>query len=545
MGVGYVKKINIFGHKNPDTDSVCGSITLSYLKNMLGYNTIPKVLGEINNETKYALNYFNVKTPEYLNDVRIKIKDITYHKNFYINENLSIYDAYSFMNEKNITGIPLVNEQKKFVGYVSLKEIARTMITDHTNSLNTTFNNIINTLNSLNYIKITDEIKGNIVSATFDDETFINNINLDENSILIVGDRQKIIDYAIKSKVKLIILIGNQELNLGQLIVAKNNNINIICTPYTSFETSRLLGLTNKIGTIKRNENCICLKTDDYMSDFIEISNKTKHTNYPIVNKNGTCHGMLRLIDTGEINKNKVILVDHNETKQSVDGLDEAEILEIVDHHNIGDINTNAPINFRNMAVGSVNTIIYYMFKENNISIPNEIAGLIISGIISDTVLLNSPTTTYHDRFVIKILSEQIDLDYEEYGMKLLKSGMELKGYTTEEIIYRDYKTYSINDKKFSIGQTLTVDFEDFKKNLEDYIKSLNEISKSNGYKLTALYITNILTKTSYLVYNEEAENIIKDAYNLETVYQGIELPGVLSRKKQIVPYIMDAIEKL
>jgi len=540
-----VKKINIFGHKNPDTDSVCAAISLSYLKNKLGYNTTPRVLGEINNETKYALNYFGLNIPAYLNDVRVKIKDITYHKDFYIHEDTSIFDTYSFMNEKNITGIPLINNQKLFVGYVSLKEIARTMITDSNNSLDTTFNNIVSTLKSLNYIKIDNEIKGNIVAATFDDNTFINNVKLDYNTILIVGDRQKIIDYAIESKVKLIILIGNQELKPDQLIIAKANNINIICTPYTSFETSKLLGLTNKISTIKRNENCICLNTDDYMSDFIEISNKTKHTNYPIVNKKGICHGMLRLIDTGEIERNKVILVDHNESKQSVEGLDEAEILEIVDHHNISDINTNAPINFRNMAVGSVNTIIYYMFKENNIDIPNDIAGAMISGIISDTVLLNSPTTTFHDRFVISELSRMIDLNYEDYGMKLLKSGMDIKGFTTEEIIYRDYKTYNIDDKRFSIGQVLTIDFDDFKENIDAYVESLTEISRSNGYKISALFITNILTKNSMVIYNKDADYIIKDAYNLDKVYQGVELLGILSRKKQIIPNIMEVIEKL
>ena len=271
-----MKKIAIFGHKNPDTDSVCGAISLSYLKNQLGFNTEPRILGEINSETKFALDYFNVKTPNLLEDVKVKIKDITYHKDYFIKEDSSIFDTYHSMNDKNITGIPLVDNNKKFVGYVSLKEIARAMIDDTTNYLDTTFDNIVSTLNSLNYVRVDDEIKGNIVAATFDDNTFINEIKLDNNSIVIVGDRQTIIDYAIDNKVKLIILIGNQELNPEQLLVAKANNVNIICTPYSSFETSRLLGLTNKINTIKRNENCICLDVDDYMTDFIEISNKTK-----------------------------------------------------------------------------------------------------------------------------------------------------------------------------------------------------------------------------------------------------------------------------
>lgn len=540
-----MKKIAIFGHKNPDTDSVCGAISLSYLKNQLGFNTEPRILGEINSETKFALDYFNVKTPNLLEDVKVKIKDITYHKDYFIKEDSSIFDTYHSMNDKNITGIPLVDNNKKFVGYVSLKEIARAMIDDTTNYLDTTFDNIVSTLNSLNYVRVDDEIKGNIVAATFDDNTFINEIKLDNNSIVIVGDRQTIIDYAIDNKVKLIILIGNQELNPEQLLVAKANNVNIICTPYSSFETSRLLGLTNKINTIKRNENCICLDVDDYMTDFIEISNKTKHTNYPIVNKKGVCYGLLRLIDTSEYNKYKVMLVDHNESKQSVDGLEEAEILEVVDHHNISDINTNKPINFRNMAVGSVNTIIYYLYKENNVPIPNDIAGLMLSGILSDTVLLNSPTTTYHDKFVVNELSKQNHLDYNEYGMKLLKSGMDLTGFSVEDIIYRDYKTYNANGYKFSIGQILTVDFNDIEDKKEEYIKELNEISRRNGYKVSALFVTNILDKSSYVLYNDSAEYIMKEAYGLNNIYQGIVLDGVLSRKKQIVPNIMDILERL
>ena len=539
-----MKNIFIFGHKNPDTDSVSAAINLSYLKNQLGLNTEPRILGDINSETKFALNYFNVETPEYLNDVKVKIKDIKYHKDFYIKNTSSIYDTYQFMNSKNITGIPIVDDKNMFVGYVSLKEIAHTMISNTTNYLNTTFDNIVSTLRSLNYIKIANEINGKIVAATFDDNTFINNVKLNEESILIVGDRQKIIDYAISSKVKLIILIGNQSLNPEQLIVAKNNNINIICTPYTSFETSKLLGLTNKITTIKRNENCVCLNREDYMTDFIEISNKTKHTNYPIVSKSGKCHGMLRLIDTNEYEKNKVILVDHNDAKQSVDGLEEAEILEVVDHHNIGDISTNSPINFRNMTVGSVNTILYYLYKENNIEIPDYVAGLMISGIISDTVLLNSPTTTPQDKYVLNELSNQINIDYNDYGMKLLKSGMSIEGYKTEDIIYRDYKTYTIDDKTFSVGQVLTVDYNDFINDIPKYVDSLNKISLKNGYAISTLYITNILTKNSMIIFNENGKHIIEDAYNIKDVKEGIIIDGILSRKKQIVPFIMDALKK-
>jgi len=539
-----MKKTLIFGHKNPDTDSVCGAIALSYLKNSLGESSEARILSDINNETKYALKYFNVETPKYLNDVKVKIKDITYHKDYFVNEDTSIYDVYNYMDKKNITGIPIVSDKRLFVGYVSLKEIARSMIIDSDNYLDTTFDNIINTLKSDEYLKIDEDISGNIVACTFDDHTFINKVKLDSESIVIVGDRKNIIDYAISCQVKLIILIGNVKLSKEQTLICKISKINIISTKFSSFEVSKLLGLTNKISSIKRNETCICLNVDDYMTDFIEVSNKTKHTNYPIVNKKGICHGMLRLIDIGEVNRDRVILVDHNEAKQSVDGLDEAEIVEIIDHHNISDINTTKPINFRNMSVGSVNTIIYYMFKENNIDIPNDIAGLMISGIISDTVLLNSPTTTYNDEIVLKDLCKQINIDYKEYGMELLKSGMSIEDKSLEEIIYRDFKAYNTNDYKFGIGQVLTVDFNDFN-NIDDYVKELDKISNYNGYKVVALYITNIISKNSMIIYNSSAKEIISDAYNIDDIYEGIIVDGILSRKKQIVPNIMEVLERL
>ena len=537
-------KVYIFGHKIPDTDSVCGAISLSYLKNKLGFNTEARILSDINDETKYVLDYFNVDIPKYLEDVRVRIKDINYHRNYYINEKTSIYDTYKFMNENNITGIPIVNDKKRFVGYVSLKEIARTMITDNNNYLDTNFDNIISTLNCTNYIKSLDEIKGNIIAATFDDNTFINNVKLDQDSILIVGDRKNIIDYAISNKVKLIILIGNTELDGKQKLSCINNKINVVTTPDTSFLVSKLLGLVNNINTIKRDEKCICIDIDDFMSDFIDISNKTKHTNYPIVSKNGLCHGMLRLIDTNEYNKKDVILVDHNEAKQSVDGIEEANILEIVDHHNISGISTKTPISFRNMTVGSVNTIIYYLYKENNVEIPYKIAGLMVSGILSDTLNLNSPTTTRKDKLVVEELSKILNIDYVKYGMDLLKSGMDISKKTISEIVYNDYKTYNIDGNKFAIGQSLTVDFNDYVIIKNDLINELNNISYNNKYELVVLFITNIITKETMIYYNDAGKSTLKEAYNFDEIYEGITIEGVLSRKQQIVPKIMSMFEK-
>ncbi len=535
-----MKKTRIFGHKNPDTDSVCAAIVLSFLKNKLGADTEPRILGEINKETKFALDYFNFEVPQYLNDVKIKIKDIKYHKDYYIEKDASIYKTYNFMNENNLTGIPLVQDDSMFVGYVSLKEIAKYMISNISNNIDTSFDSLLEILKSDKYIKIDNYIIGEIYISLKN-----KNININKNTILVCENDREIIKNAIDSNVKMIILVGNDDLNLDIMLECKEKNINFINTKLNVLEISKLLCLSNKIDSIKRNENCITLEPIDYMSDFINIANKTKHTNYPIVSNRGRCHGMLRLIDTIEYEKHKVILVDHNEFKQSVDGLEEAEILEVIDHHNISDISTKMPINFRNMTVGSVNTILYYMYKENNIDIPKDIAGLMMSGIISDTVLLNSPTTTVYDTTVLKELSEISSIDYKEYGMKLLKSGMNFENYSTQDIIYHDFKTYSVLDYKFGIGQILTVDYNDYKNTIDAFVEELNTIAKNNNYELCTLFITNIIDKSSCVIYNIDSEKIIKDAYNLENIYEGIIIKDILSRKKQIVPNIMEVIEKI
>lgn len=402
-----MNKIYIFGHKNPDADSVCSSITLSNLKNKLGMNTEPRILSPINKETEYILNRFNISVPEYLNDVRVQIKDVNYHKDYIINENESIYEAFKKMNDNAITGLPLVDDADNFKGYVSLKEVASEMIYNENLFIDTTFDNIASILETKDYIKFDNQITGYAHAATFDDETFIKDIELDEKSIVIVGDRETIIKHAINLNVKLIIMVKGKKLTEELEKEARKHKINVIMTNKSSFKIARVLCLTNPIKSIKRGTDTVTFTIDDYLTDFNEETNKLKHTNYPILNSRGKCLGMLRTIDAHEVTKKKVILVDHNMRAQSVDGLEEAEILEITDHHNIGDINTSSPINFRNMAVGAVNTIIYYLYRENNVKIDKTMASLMLSGIISDTLLLQSPTTTEKDRLVAKDLDRK------------------------------------------------------------------------------------------------------------------------------------------
>ena len=537
-------KVYIFGHKKPDTDSVAGAISFAYLKRKLGVNAEPRILSEINKETTFALNKFGFDVPKYLNDVKVELKDIKYNRNYYANQDDSIFKVYNYFMEKGITGIPLVDNHKKFIGYVSLKELANELIKGDTNEISAKFMDIVDVLNASSYYKYDNYISGNVLAVALPFAQFSDFINIYEDTILICG-RDSIIEDAVKHKAKLIIVVANKELTKEEIELVRYNKVNVIVTPYDTFKTSRLITLANPIKMIKRSSSAVCFGPNDYLTDFVEISNKLKHTNYPIVNSKGYCEGMLRLIDTNLITRKKVILVDHNEPSQSADGLNEADILEIVDHHNIGKISTLLPINFRNMSVGSVNTIIYTLYKENNVEIPSDIAGLMLSGIISDTLLLASPTTTDLDKQVAKDLAETANVDLNNYGRELLRSGVSNDGLTINEIVYKDFKSYVAGDNKFGIGQVFTTDFAEYESRINEYVDELNHIAENNDYKVACLFVTDILENNSYLLFNESAKEYLNDAYELTNIKEGEKLMGVISRKKQMVPPIMGVLEKL
>ncbi|MDD3391923.1 MAG: putative manganese-dependent inorganic diphosphatase [Bacilli bacterium] len=537
-------KTFIFGHKKPDTDSVTSAINLSYLKNKLGYNTVPVVLGEINNETKFVLDYFKVKVPHYLNDVKLQIKDINFQKDYFINKKESIYNGYLYMNKNIISTLPIVDDNKKFVGMVSMKDIAKDQVSGNMYNLDTSYQNIIDTLNGNQILKYDDEIKGHMIVASFKSTTFIENIKITKDTILIVGDRHSIIEYAASEGAKLIIITGGRDIKDDHLQLAKNNHVNIIKTSYDTFKVSKIINLCNYIFSIAIKNDIICFNENEDINDFISISNKYKYSSYPIINKKEECLGILRVSDIVNKKRKKVILVDHNEYEQSVDGLDEAEIVEIVDHHKIGSISTSLPISFRNMPVGSTNTIIYNIYRENNIDIPYETAGLMLSGIISDTLLLTSPTTTNIDKAVVDDLINILNIDYIDYGKEMFKAGSSLKGKTKEQIMYGDFKNFTIDNKKVGVGQINSMNINEILDEKNDYVKLINDIAKQNDYYVFTFFITDILDGGSYILFNDNSKDILDNGFDVSNIYQGYYLKGLVSRKKQFIPAIMRAMEK-
>lgn len=538
-----MEKIYIFGHQKPDTDSVCSSISLSYLKNKLGLNTVPKVLGHVNNETKYALEYFGVKEPEFLNDVKVQIKNMKYNKNVMVNESTSINDTFKIMQQERITGVPIVDEHKKLKGLATLKEIAKTLINGNKERLITNIENIKSALDGEIVLNFDEEIDGRILVGGFQSSTFLSEVTLTTSDILIVGDRYKVLDYAIESKIKLLVLVGNMDLDETLLEKAKENKVNVIKTNLDSYHTSHSILLSNYISTIIENKNPIAIMNTDYRAYFLDMIDKYGHTNYPVVNKNGECLGLISINDANQFEKLKIMLVDHNGFSQSVEGIEEAIIEEIVDHHNLLNIGTPQPINFRSMPVGSTCTIIYHMFLESGVEIPKDMAGLMLSAILSDTLLLKSVTTTELDRQAVEKLASIACVNVLEYGHNMIKAGFSIKGKKVEDLLEEDIKTFRVNDKMVGISQIFTMDYEDIADKKDEFINKIDELA-SGKFDMVITLITDIEKNGSYVLFDRKSDYLVKEIFNDDNFTEGTYVQELLSRKKQVVPNVMEVLEK-
>jgi len=528
-----MEKVYVFGHRNPDTDSVTAAITLAYLKRKLGMNAIPVVLSSISSETMYALDYFGVKEPMFLNDIKLKVRDLEYSKNYMIEENASIYEAYRKMEKECISKIPVVDKQKHILGIISTKDIVAECLKDNSSQIQSSYKNILMSLDGEEITKIDNIIKGNTFLPEHKNIIF-------KNNDIVITNEEELFEEAINQKVKLI--ITNNNLNVELVKLARKNKVNIIKTTYKLLEIIQRIKFCNDVNTIVNQRKFHVITEEEDLSDFIKEVAKTKYTYYPIIDKNKKCLGIIKVSDVGYYNKKKVILVDHNSYDQSVIGLEEADILEIIDHHNISNIGTTLPINFRNMPVGSTNTIIYLMYKENNVKIPKDMAGLMLSGILSDTLILNSPTTTNIDRDAVNTLSRIAGVDYKKYGFDMISYGTRLTNKTKEEILYTDFKRYTTEEGKIGLGQIYTTNIEEIETEKSEYIDMLNKTSDNNEYKFIALFVTDIIKNGTYVYYSKNAEQILSKAFDVE-ITQGHYFEGILSRKLQLLPAILNVMK--
>lgn len=537
-----MKATFVFGHKNPDTDAVCSSIALANLRTQLGENAIPRILGDLNPETEFVLNHFKIKKPKYLNDVRLQIRDLDYGKGFFCNENESLFNLIKQLKEEHLSSIPIVDDNNKYLGLVSMKNIANSFISWEYDTIDTSYKNIEETLNAESILKFDEEINGTLLVASYQSNTFIKNVEIDSNTVLIVGDRHAIIEHAVEKGVKLIIITGNNVIKEKHIEIARKNHVNIVRTPLRTFNVVKIIGMCNYAKTLLETD-VTHFEEFDYVRDFNEEHSKLKHKVYPVITRDGECLGVIQPSDVNNKIKKKVVLVDHNEKDQTVDGIDDAEIVGIVDHHKFGTIGTSQPINIRNMPVGCTSTIVFQLYKENGILIPRNIAGIMLSAIISDTLLFRSPTTTQTDIETAKKLAKISNTDMDTYAIEMFKAGSSIKGKSMEDLLFADFKNFNEEDYKIGVGQINTLNIDDIKAKEDELNETIERNAANNGYHILCLFVTDIINEGSYLYFNEKSKEILENAYDVENLTQGYYLPGIISRKKQIIPNILKVLE--
>lgn len=541
--------IYITGHKNPDTDSICSTIAYSELKKKLGLNTVPIRLGDINRETEYVLGYFKVNMPDYLYTVKTQVSDLKMDQAYSVSSDISIKTAWNMMKKNNIKTIPVVDENEKLLGIVTLSDITNKYMDALDNntiaSTNTTLRNIVETLNAKLIRGTQEDFKTTgkvVIAATNPDEI---KPYVEKGDIIIVGNRLDSQLKSIEAGANCIIITCCSTVDEQILEAGNNCNCIIMTTPIDTFTTARLINQSIPIGSIMTSDNIISFELDDFIDDIKDKMLKTRYRSYPVVDSSNRIKGFISRYHLISHKRKKVILLDHNEKSQTVNGIEEAEILEIIDHHRLGDIQTGNPIFFKNEPVGSTSTIIANMYFDMGIKPSRAIAGIMCAAIISDTIKFKSPTSTYTDKITAEKLAEIAGIDIDQFSYKMFKESSSIQGKTPKEIFYQDFKEFNFGKHKVGIGQINTMDTESVNEIKESIIDFMNILCSDKSYNLLMLLVTDILNQSSEVLFVGEDKELISKAFNVEIGENSVNLSGVVSRKKQVVPFISIAVEKM
>ncbi|MDD2203452.1 MAG: putative manganese-dependent inorganic diphosphatase [Bacilli bacterium] len=535
--------VYVSGHRNPDADSICSAISYAAFKNLTSSKKyVPIRLGEINAETKFILDYFNVQEPELMESIKLRVSDLECSTIPPLKPNISIAKAADYFEENGIGYSAVVDDENKLCGLLTASNLNKVYTDDLEENIlfnsKTTIENIIETLNAkVQYIN--KEVKyfpGKIWIAAMR----IQNIRKYTNpgDIVIIGDRDYVAETLIEKGVSLIILTGGALMSEDILKTAIEKGITVISTNCDSLLASRLLLLSIPISYVMATDNLVSFEADDLVKDIKNIMIKTRYRAFPIVDESNNVLGIISRYSLLSKDKKKLIQVDHNEYAQSIDGVEEAEIIEVIDHHRVADIQTSYPIFFRNEPVGSTSTIVAEMFLERGIDIDKPIAGLLMSGILSDTLLFKSPTCTSIDIDICRKLAALAGVeDINAYAFEMQKATTKLSDKSVDEIFNSDFKEFKIDKLRVGIGQMNTLDIDSFSKRKEEMLKYMGNKQKNEHFDILLLVLTDIIDEGSLFVATGMLE-VVEEAFNVKIVDNEVYVPGILSRKKQIVPVL-------
>ena len=545
------EKIFVIGHKNPDTDSICSAIAYCDIKNRTTQECryIPKRAGQINEETEYVLNRFGVQPPGYLSNIGTQVKDMDIRLSPEANKSMSLKNAWDLMQENSIVSLPIREKDGTLEGLITIGDIAKTYM-DTTDSYllsraRTQYQRIAETIggkvvegNGHGYF-----IQGKIMVATANPDKMKEYV--EENDMIIMGNREEDHLQAIEQNVSCIIVGLGIEVTEKVLKLAHEKDIIIISSPYDTFTISRLINQSIPVKYIMKTENLVTFNTEDFTDDIQDVMIKHRHRAFPVIDKKGKCIGTISRRNFLDMHRKKVVLVDHNEKDQAVDNIDKAEIMEIIDHHKLGTLQTMQPISFRNQPVGCTGTIMYQMYGEQKLEIPPKIAGLLCAAIISDTLMFRSPTCTLQDKMAAGALALIADISIEEFAREMFKAGSNLKDKSPEEIFYQDYKKFiAEGDVCFGVGQISSMDADELKEIKERLLPFMVSESGRHGVSRVYFMLTNIMEQsTELLFYGEGSEEMAVNAFKMQPENGTIYLKGVVSRKKQLIPPLMEAAQ--
>ena len=545
------EKIFVIGHKNPDTDSICSAIAYADIKNRTSQKVkyVAKRAGQINEETEYVLNRFGMQPPGYLSNIGTQVKDMDIRMSPDADKSMSLKNAWDLMMEKSIVSLPIRDKEGQLEGLITIGDIAKTYM-DTTDSyllsraktqykrIAETFEGIVVEGNEHGYFA-----KGKVLVGTANPQML--KTYIEEDDLIIMGDREEDHLEAIEQNVSCIIVGMGIEVTEKVIKLAHEKEIIIIMSPYDTFTIARLINQSIPVRYIMKTENLVTFNTEDFTDDIQNEMIKHRHRAFPVINKKGKCIGTISRRNFLDMHKKKVALVDHNEKDQAVDNIEKAEIVEIIDHHKLGSLETMTPISFRNQPVGCTATILYEMYGEQKLEISPTIAGLLCAAIISDTLMFRSPTCTLSDKMAAGALALIAGIDIEKFAREMFKAGSNLKDKAPEEIFFQDYKKFiAEGDISFGVGQISSMDSDELAEIKERLIPFM--VSECGRHGVTRVYfmLTNIIEEsTELLYYGDGSEEMAKTAFHMDPVDGTFDLKGVVSRKKQLIPALMEAAQ--
>ena len=546
------EEIHVIGHINPDTDSVCSAIAYADLKRQVtGRSYIAKRAGQINAETRFVLQKFHVPEPDYLSDVRTQVFDIDVVQVPGVGSDISLKKAWEIMKEGTLATLPVVQQDGMLEGLITIEDIAKSYMDVYDSRViakaQTPFRNLIETLEGEMIAGDPDEIisSGKCLIAAANPDLMENYIEKDD--IVILGNRYESQLCAIEMDAKCIIVCDGALVSFTIKKLAESKGCFIIKTPYDTYTATRLVNQSMPIRYFMKAKDLITFRRNDYIDDIRETMAQKRYRDFPIMDLNGRYYGMISRRSLLGARKKQLVLVDHNEIAQAVDGLDEAEVLEIIDHHRIGTLETLEPVYFRNQPVGCTGTIMYQMYGEQKLEIPPKIAGLLCAAIISDTLMFRSPTCTLQDKMAAGALALIADISIEEFAREMFKAGSNLKDKSPEEIFYQDYKKFiAEGDICFGVGQISSMDADELREIKERLIPFMVSECGRHGVSRVYFMLTDIMEQsTELLFYGEGSEEMAVNAFKIEPKDGTIYLKGVVSRKKQLIPPLMEAAQMI